>query len=176
MTALEIPTALTPDETTKLQEIAAGKYVLEVGALLGYSTIALAQVAEHVFSIDPHDGYPENDPRPTWGAYIDNLQRHRVSEKVTPIKARWQDVAENGGLPVPYDVVFMDLTGRYEDTMALLMHLHPEWGWRLKTIAVHDCGHPDWPGVDRAVAEFRDFIGMHATFEQVDRLGVFTYA
>jgi predicted O-methyltransferase YrrM len=176
-TAIDIPTALTPAETEKLQSLARDKYVLEVGALLGYSTVALAQVARRVVSIDPHEGYPEDNPRPTFSTYWENLVRHGVKDKVQPYKATWQEVvAHEGGFPAPYDMVFMDLTGRYEDTMELLMYLHGEWGWRLKTIAVHDCGHPDWPGVDRAVEEFRKFIGMHATFQQVDRLGVFTYA
>jgi len=178
MTAvIDIPTALTPAETELLQSLARDKYVLEVGALLGYSTVVLAQVAKQVISIDPHEGYPDNNPRPTWQTYRENLARHGVKDKVLPYKATWQEVAahDEGGLPAPYDMVFMDLTGRYEDTMELLMYLHPEWGWRLKTIAVHDCGHPDWPGVDRAVEEFREFMGMHAKFQQVDRLGVFTY-
>lgn len=170
----DIPTALTAAETAKLRELARDKYVLEVGALLGYSTVVMAQVAKGVVSIDPHVGYPEDDPRPTFDAYMENLRRYGVAGRVRPFVKRWQDVTRDDD-PYPYDMVFMDLTGHYEDTMELLMHLHPQWGWRLQTIAVHDCGHPDWPGVDRAVTEFRDFIGMHATFEQIDRLGIFTY-
>ena len=175
MSVIDIPTALTESETTALQAIVKDKYVLEIGALLGYSTVVMAQTAKCVTSIDPHEGYPEDNPRPTWAPYLANLRKHQVQGKVLPIRDTWQHAVKEG-LPAPYDVVFMDLTGKYEDTHELLMYLHPEWGWRLKTICVHDCGHPDWPGVDRAVQEFVTFLDMHARFEQIDRMGVFRYA
>jgi methyltransferase family protein len=175
--SVDIPTALTTKERFALQAIVRDKHVLEIGALLGYSTVIMAQNAKRVVSLDPHEGYPEGAPRPTWERYLANLDMYGVREKVIPVQATWQ--AAVGTLPsdclYPYEVVFIDLTGKYEDTKEALMYFHPEWGWSLKTIAVHDCGHPDWPGVDQAVAEFREFIGIHATFEQVDRLGIFRY-
>lgn len=174
---IDIPTALTLAETEKLQEVCRDKYVMEIGALLGYSTVAIAQVAKRVISIDPHEGYPEHDPKPTFETWSENVKRYGVRDKVIPIVDTWQNACNLnlGRLPYPYDVVFMDLTGKYEDTKECLMHFHPEWGWRLQTICVHDCGHPDWPGVMKAVKEFRDFLGMHSEYEQVDKLGIFHY-
>jgi len=171
---IDIPTALTKAETNKLREICADKYVLEIGALLGYSTVAIGQVAKCVMSVDPHENYPEHNPQPTFEKWLANVIRYDVFDRVIPMQGMWQDVLSDD-IPAPYDVVFMDLTGKYEDTKECLMHFHPEWGWRLKTICVHDCGHPDWPGVMKAVKEFKDFLGMHCTYEQVDRLGIFQY-
>jgi hypothetical protein len=177
---IDIPTALTLAETEKLQEICRDKYVMEIGALLGYSTVAIGQVAKGITSIDPHEGYPEHDPKPTFETWLANVKRYGVLNKITPVRNTWQNAFSlydrKWKCPLPYDVVFMDLTGRYEDTKECLMHFHPEWGWRLKTICVHDCGHPDWPGVMEAVKEFRDFLGMHAIYEQIDKLGIFHYA
>lgn len=52
-----ISTSLTANESAALLELAAGEFVIEVGAAYGYSAILMAQVAEHVVSIDPHMGY-----------------------------------------------------------------------------------------------------------------------
>lgn len=172
---IDIPTALTRDETSVLQAICVGKHVLEIGALLGYSTVAIAQVAESVKSVDPHEGYPSDNPRPTFQQWGENLSRHGLSHKVVCFKMRWQLAVQLERI-YPYEVVFMDLTGEYDDTKECLQYFAPEWGWSLKTIAVHDCGHPEWPGVDRAVEWMKERLGpYHYTFEQIDRLGVFRY-
>jgi protein-L-isoaspartate O-methyltransferase len=70
---LNIPTAVTPREAAVMVTHASGRLVLEVGALLGYSTVTLATTALHVVSVDPHDGYPAHDPRPT----LSTLPRER---------------------------------------------------------------------------------------------------
>lgn len=174
----DIPTALTPAETAALQAVARDKYVLEIGALLGYSTLAIAQTARRVVSVDPHKGYPADNPRPTWDIYCRNLRRYpELRERIHPMKRRWQDAFGWGSWVYPYEVVFMDLTGEYEDTRECLAYFAPEWGWVLKTIAVHDCGHPDWPGVMKAVEWMKKRLGpYHWTYEQFDRLGIFHYA
>ena len=167
---LDIPTALTRDESALLQEIAEGNRVLEIGALLGYSTVTLARTARWVVSVDPHEGYPAHDPRPTLDTYLENLRRNAVTN-VVPVIARWQD-ALDAIRPTSFDVVFMDLTGRYEDTKELLDHLRLDFATGLiGAIAVHDCGHPDWPGVQQAVQEFHRETG--GTMKVVDRLAVF---
>lgn len=167
---LDIPTALTRDESALLQAIAEGNRVLEIGALLGYSTVTLARTARWVVSVDPHEGYPAHDPRPTLDTYLENLRRNAVTN-VVPVIARWQD-ALDAIRPTSFDVVFMDLTGRYEDTKELLDHLRLDFATGLVgAIAVHDCGHPDWPGVQQAVQEFHRETG--GTMKVVDRLAVF---
>ena len=45
---------ITEDEAAALRGYAAGKRVLEIGSAFGFSTLALASVAEHVWAIDPH--------------------------------------------------------------------------------------------------------------------------
>lgn len=170
-----IPTALTDAETDKLKRLAEGKNVLEIGSLLGYSTVILAQVAKHVISIDPHEGYPETAPKSTLTRYIENINEYGVAHRVTSVVSTWQDALAPGHNLYPYELVFIDVTGKYRDTYECLRHFAPEWGWSLKTIAVHDCGHPSWPGVDRAVKDFQNDLGIHALYEQVDRLGIFTY-
>jgi predicted O-methyltransferase YrrM len=148
---IAIPTAMT-DVEAALASLAAGGVVLEVGALLGYSTVVLASRAEFVLSIDPHDGYPDGDPRPTLAPFLENLARYGVRDKVAVIV----EPAEKA-LPFLaseyFDLVFVDVTGRYEDTIAVMEGTMP----LLRTggvLAVHDCGHPEWPGVNRAVKEF----------------------
>lgn len=87
---IDIPTALTPAETAKLQEVARGKVVYEAGALLGYSTVALAQVAKRVISVDPHTGYPQPNATSTWEQYLYNLERYGVLDRVRPFRADFQ--------------------------------------------------------------------------------------
>lgn len=167
---INIPTALTQAESAMLQRISRGKYVLEIGALLGYSTVTLARVAQRVVSVDPHEGYPAHDPRPTLDTYLENIRRNDVTN-VVPVIARWQDALAAID-PASFDVVFMDLTGLYEDTKKLLDFLRQDFSaYLIDAIAVHDCGHPDWPGVQRAVQEFHNETGASMTV--VDRLAVF---
>jgi hypothetical protein len=55
---LRIWSSLLPEEVDELRVLADERYVLEIGAAFGYSTIVLASVAGHVWSIDPHDIQP----------------------------------------------------------------------------------------------------------------------
>lgn len=50
----DIPGRLELDEGEALQELAAGKVVLEIGSLFGRSTVCLAEVAAVVHAVDPH--------------------------------------------------------------------------------------------------------------------------
>lgn len=169
----EIPTALTIAESETLEELAADSFVLEAGALLGYSTVLMARVASHVVSVDPHSGYPADDPRPTFDQYYDNLEQHGVLERVTPI-------VETLDMTLPFltaeyfDLVFFDLTGEYEDTVRAMRSVEHWLTGGLVALAVHDCGHPDWPGVRRAVDEFAERTAIEPRI--VDRLAVFVPA
>lgn len=166
---IDIPTAVTNAEAVELSSLASGKTVLEAGALLGHSTVTLALTAKHVVSVDPHEGYPEHDPRPTLQPFLDNLTRCGVRDKVTVCIGTHEDV-------FPYldedtfDLVFLDLTGHYEDTWDAMQRAIP-----LLTVtgvlAVHDCGHSEWPGVQQAVREFAEDVGGEPRL--VDRLAVF---
>lgn len=160
----DIPSAVTTLEREKLRHLARGKRVLEIGALLGHSTVALAKVAEHVVSVDPHRGYPQGNPRGTLYAFTANLWRAGVLDKVTVIVD-----THDRALPLlaggQFDGVFIDCTGEYDltvDVMAMSCRLLRHHGW----MAVHDCGHPDWPGALKAVEDFG------RPFTLVDRLAV----
>jgi SAM-dependent methyltransferase len=75
---------LTEAEAAILQELAAGKVVLEIGSWLGRSTVALARVAEHVVAVDHHRGSPEHGPNvDTLPGFLANLDRHGVRAKVS---------------------------------------------------------------------------------------------
>lgn len=169
MSALEtiqIPTALTPAEHDRLQELADDKVVLEVGSLLGYSTVALAQVARSVVSVDPHTGYPADDPRPTLAPFLANLGHYRVRELVTVMVGTHDDVFR-WLKPDTFDMAFIDCTGEFELTLDVIQKCQ-RFLRRESVVCVHDCGHPDWPGAMAAVKAYGE------PFELVDRLAVIT--
>lgn len=166
---IDIPTAVTPAEVRRLRELARGKRVLEIGSLLGHSTVALAQVAEAVVSVDPHEGYPFDNPRPTITPFIDNLVRYGVRDKVTVCVGTDADVLPFL-TPHQFHLAFIDATGEYDVTLAAMRRCVPLLTHHA-ALAVHDCGHPDWPGALDAVADFACEKGTR--FELVDRLGVF---
>jgi Methyltransferase domain len=83
------PGWLTEQEAEHLAEQATGRLVLEVGAFLGRSTVAMARSATRVVSVDHHHGRPE----PTVRDYLANLERFGVSDKVIPIVADFGQAA-----------------------------------------------------------------------------------
>lgn len=166
----DIPSALTSAEAEALEELADDRFVLEAGALLGFSTVVLARVAAHVVSVDPHDGYPSHAPSPTLQMFRENLERFGVASRVTPIIDTFDMVVPF--LTADYfDLVFFDLTGEYEDTIRAMKSVEPWLTSGLVVLAVHDCGHPDWPGVQQAVGEFSSSVGIEPGV--VDRLAIF---
>jgi len=143
--ARAIRTALTIAETNKLKELAQNNLVYEAGALLGHSTIALASTARHVISVDPHEGYPAQRPRPTWEQYLKNLHFSGFRDKVLPIKG----VFTNTPIPTCYAVAWADLTGKFDLTAAFLNNAA-----HCRIIAVHDYMRSNCEGATRAVDEF----------------------
>lgn len=166
---MTIPSAVTAAEVAELQGLAGGKRVLELGSLLGYSTIRLAEVAEHVVSVDPHQGYPAHAPRPTLIPFFRNIIRADVRDRVTVMVGTDTEI-----LPLlataQFDLAFIDLTGLYDDTLRAIRLTIPLLR-HYAALAVHDCGHPDWPGALDAVEDFaRD---ARTTYRLVDRLAIF---
>ena len=66
---------LTDDEASELRLLATGKVVLEIGSWLGRSTLAMAETATKVFSIDHHRG---DDG--TTGFFRDKLRQEPVAD------------------------------------------------------------------------------------------------
>lgn len=141
---LGIKTAVSAREARVLRALATGQRVIEVGSLLGYSTITLASRARHVDAIDPHSGYPYYNPVPTLPCFLANLQRWGVDAKVTARVGLAQDWLDK----LTADLAFIDCTGFYEDTKFCLNHA------QAPVIAVHDFGRRGCDGVARAVLQF----------------------
>ena len=161
MSRIDIPTALTLRETRMLRRLAKGKSVLEIGCLTGYSTINMAQVAKHVTTIDPHEGYPRAHPSSTYRIFRHNLERFNI-QNVTLIK----DTAQNV-LPLPnkiFDLVFIDTTGQYKLTKFCLENV------KAKIITCHDFSRRSCEGVNKSVLEF----SKNKTLRVVNTLAIIT--
>lgn len=157
---INIPSALTHRETALLQSMAFDRHVLEAGALLGYSTVALAQVAKHVTSYDPHMGYPAARPSPTWNIFNHNITCHGVSEQITAHRMSFEECLDFSS----YDMAFADMTGRYAITSKFL-----ELTSHIPIVGIHDYERNNCHGATNAV---NDYILSHklTRIERVDTL------
>lgn len=161
-----IPTAVTQDEADVLYMLARNKTVLEVGSLLGFSTIVMAQSAREVHSVDPHVGYPHDDPRqrPTLVPFWNNLERYSVRDRVVLHVGTDEQVFPTMCQGF-FDFAFVDLSltdGTTDRVIAWCKYLLHGLG----TLAVHDYGHKEWPGATEAV----DRLGL--PFRLVDTLAI----
>lgn len=130
----KIPTSLTRREAAVLAGLACGKRVVEIGSLLGASTVVLADQANIVFAVDPHEGYPAAAPRSTRKAFEENLIAYGVRERVIPIYKRAQDTL------LPHaDLVFIDYTEECDELIDLALAR-----CRPRVLAVHGFGHKVW--------------------------------
>lgn len=127
MLASAIPTSISRDELNLLQAVCMGRRVYEAGALLGASTCHIAQVAKHLTSVDPHEGYPRHNPRPTWESYCRNIAPY------TNIEAH-RDVFQNV-LRANLDVAWADLTGRRDVMLNFIQQFQT-----TPILAIHDYG------------------------------------
>lgn len=104
---LKIPGWLTPEEGELLQKLAKGRRVLELGSYHGRSTVAMAQVARSVTSVDWHHGdaeIPDSDTLPDLRA---NLDRFGVAGNVEVIDDRIEN-ATAGLMKRRWDMVHID--------------------------------------------------------------------
>lgn len=146
---------LSPDEGAALQLAARGKTWLEIGSLLGRSTVCLAAVASRVVAVDPHDGSAIRTKRKgqdTLAEFTANIRAAGVADRVTVIRARVQDVTL---WPVgSFDGIFID--GEHTEAacardLRIALSLLAAGG----VIAVHDYGpRSPHPGVTPAVDKF----------------------
>ena len=163
----DIPTAVSAVEAEALAALSHGKKVLEVGSLLGFSTITMALNADHVTSLDPHTGYPKDNPRPTWDKFLNNLGKYRVGHKVRAIKGYDAELGKPPLINERFDFAFIDATGLYQDTFRILTRVWPLMRG-LSIVAVHDYGLHEWPGAKMAVDEFC----THLTVGHLDTLAL----
>lgn len=134
-----ISTSVTAAETAELQRLALGGRVLEIGSAYGYSTVALAQVAERVVAVDPH----------TWlnslPALRANLAAYGVTERVEVRVGSVEHLFTGLEGPV-FDGAFIDgdHSGQaVERDIRLAVALVKPGGW----IACHDHGETTCPDV-----------------------------
>lgn len=153
--AADVPSAVTEAECRALGALAEGRRVLEAGSHLGRSTIALASVAEIVHAVDWHRGDPWAGEGWTLPAFVANLWRYGVAEKIVLHVGRFEDVA-----PALRDhwfgLVFLDGAHGYDDVkrdLAFFASKAPAGGH----LAVHDFGRFD--GVTMAVEEWAALVG-----------------
>jgi predicted O-methyltransferase YrrM len=174
----DVPGWLLSTEGRALAELARGKRVLEVGSYCGRSTICMAQTADSVVSIDPHDGRGTPQPRATLDALRENLARYGVHERVEPLVGTLGGVLEKDGFchklaTGSFDLIFIDGAHDYEAVRNDIEHarelLAPDG-----VLAFHDyrerAGDHDgrWdPGVTQAVDELvaagGEILSKHST-------------
>jgi hypothetical protein len=127
---------MTPDQLNWLAEQAARmQSVVEVGSLRGRSAFALLTACDGpVYCIDP---WPEH--------YEDFMRECGHFPNLVAIQAPSPAAAE---LVPEVDMVFLDGDHEYDGVVADIE------AWRLKArrlLCGHDYGHPDYPGVAKAV-------------------------
>jgi len=136
----KISTSMSDEELVRIAELAAGRKVLEIGARVGASTVAMAKVAEVVHSVDWHLGDKWHDAvggqGDTLGAFWATVNFHQLREKVIPMVGKSTDILPTLG-DRQYDFVFIDGDHSYEGVRYDL-----EQALRLVkpggTIALHD--------------------------------------
>jgi len=142
MDKINIPTALSFNETILIKNLSRNKKVLEIGSLLGYSTINMAKEAKAVTSIDPHEGYPYKGAETTIFKFKYNLTRYNINNvKII------QDIFENVKKE-KYDFVFIDLSGKYELTKKVL-----EYVQNIPVVVIHDFARQNCSGVEKAIKD-----------------------
>lgn len=141
-----INTSLTSAETAELQRLADGKDVLEVGSAYGYSTIAMALVANKVTAVDPHRDLN------SLHALVANLAAAGVTDKVWWIAGTSRDVLPTLG--PAFDLIFIDGDHTFaevaHDVAASLPLLRPGG-----ILACHDLDEDTCPGVRQAIDAWR---------------------
>lgn len=93
---------LTEGDQRELRRIAEGKWVLELGAWKGRSTVVLAEVAHYVVSVDRHKGIPARDD----DSLADYIEAVRPLENVAMVVASFVDFVPL--LAAEFDLVFID--------------------------------------------------------------------
>lgn len=139
---VKIPTAVSLREIEILNKLSLNKNVLEIGSLLGYSTVNIARHARKVTSIDPHEGYPYEGAESTLKKFVQNLAYYNI-RNVKVFKDRFQNITKSD-----YDFAFIDLDGEYQTTIEAL-----EYTKHIPIIVIHDYDRQQCPGVARAIKE-----------------------
>ena len=155
LTWKRVPGRLRYEEGELLQSLAINRAVLEVGSLLGRSTVCLAEVAKYVHAVDPHrpgntDFHDDFRGRDSLAELRQNLRAAGVEDRVVlhigTVATLW--------LPAQpmFDLAFIDGSHRACDVL-LDLQFAAQCLTAGGCIACHDheSGHL---GVLKAVADF----------------------
>lgn len=156
-------------EAAELARLAAGKMVLEVGTYKGFGAVLMAQAGATVWAVDWHRGDADLGPRDTLCAWWTNVRRHHVEDQVVGLVGRSARVM--GGLRHDwFDLAFIDGYHAYEavrDDIESALPLVRAGG----VLVFHDYS-TTWPGVRRAVDEFRFSLGRAYPMRVVGSLAI----
>jgi predicted O-methyltransferase YrrM len=102
-----ITSAVTSAESARLEDLARGRVVLEVGSWYGYSTVLMARVAQRVHAVDWHRGDDHAGNRETLTTLWAHLAEYGLRDRVVLHVGRAEEV-----LPVlrprSFDFAFLD--------------------------------------------------------------------
>ncbi len=170
------------DEGELLYYLAAGcpknGTIVEIGSWKGRSTCWMGRASERyseakIYASDPHVGSPEHQkdgPINTFDQFKLNLEKMRVTEKVTPIVKFSYDAVVD--VEEPIDLLFIDGAHEYE----AVKKDFDLWFPKLKTggvIAFHDSVGKGWPGVHQLMEEE---IFDSVNFKDIGFVGTITFA
>lgn len=155
--AADIPSAVSIEECQKLGDLAKGKIVIELGSHFGRSTVALASMAARVHAVDWHRGDNHAGLNDSLDAFVANINRYRVRDKVVMHVGRFEDVLPLFK-PASFDLAFIDGFHEREAVSKDLGMVTP----LIKpdgVIAFHDYGLPAF-GVTGVLTEFASARGL----------------
>jgi predicted O-methyltransferase YrrM len=164
-----VNTSLTSTEGEMLRELARGRHVLEIGSAYGYSAIVMAQTAESVTAVDPHEGYG------AMPGSLDIMRGHLIDYDAWANVTVWQTVSSDALATLALDgrafgLVFIDGDHRASAVRADVagaLELLADGG----VLAVHDFGEISCPDVTKVLAseyghldhEIIDTLWVHRT-------------
>ena len=154
-----IPSWTAPAELRALYDLAAAAppnaVVLEIGSHLGASTCYLGaglatRGSGRLWCVDTwHNETMPDGIRDTYAEFSANTRA--LGERLTPLRQR-SDTLQDGDVPVPVHLAFIDGDHRYEAVRADFGKV-ARWLAPDGIIAFHDFGNDDHEGVTRVVGE-----------------------
>lgn len=104
----DVPGWLLESEGRALASLAAGKQVLEIGSYCGRSTICMAQTARGVYAVDTFDSRATGEVHETYQAFVANLNRYGLSDRVAAHRGLAADVVPGLATVGGFDLAFID--------------------------------------------------------------------